>query len=1033
MSARSIYVISRSVSAAILAGWLPFAGELAAPTVAADPPAAVNSPLSPEESLKHFQLEPGLTIEIVAAEPQVVDPVSIAFDEDGRMYVVEMPDYPTGPKPGEPPLSQIKLLEDLDHDGRYETAHLFADKLLFATGVQPWQGGVIVTLAGEIAYLKDTDGDHKADLRETWFRGFVEQNPQLRANHPTFAPDNHIYVANGLRGGTIVANEEKWGKKYDPVSISGKDFRFNPLTGECEAVAGNGQFGMTFDDHGNRFICDNRHPCRQVMLEDRYTSRNPFLAIREVVHDVCAPAEQSRIYPVSKAWTTSNLHAGQFTAACGVLIYRGTESVGGFPGNVFICDPTGNLVHHDLIGFVSAKEIDTIEGSENSTSLAAYHTHERPDKKKEFLASDDEWFRPVDLVNGPDGALYVIDMYRAVIEHPEWVPDELKNRPDAWLGNDRGRIYRVRWPKVGAARRDKLPFARATPADLARLLKHANGWHRTTAARLLYERQDPSAVSALIDELKNAGEAGVGGVAILRSLDGLNALSQDMILDSLNCPNVLRQCEALRLSERRVKEMPQLQEALLSLPENSYVNSHSPSTFQYALSIGELPPSVKRSQRLVEIVTAPNMCRDEWLRRAVLTSLTSEPHLFLEQMLDARGFSGQWFHFLMLKELCELIGARQKADELMPTLAILASLPELKNASFVNRSTTLMLGGIVGLGQGLVRRGESFGAMLDRLESRESGMKAGLIPVFTAAARLAREPNARSELRAEAISALQFADFNTSGATLLELAKFETDQSLRLRAIDVLATFHDAEVSDRLIEIFATQTPAARRALLQAMLRDGERTKRLLAEIKAMRIAPTELDPLTVQALLNHKDAATREEAKLVLAALVPADRKQVLDQYQRALTLDADAKRGKLIFEKQCAACHKIAGVGVDVAPDISDSRTKTPAQLLADILNPNQAIDNNYVSYTVVTTDGKSEVGVISTETPASITLRQPEGKIVLILRQDIDELRSNGISLMPEGLEKNITVEQLADLISYIKNWRYLDGAVPTGASK
>jgi putative heme-binding domain-containing protein len=214
------------------------------------------------------------------------------------------------------------------------------------------------------------------------------------------------------------------------------------------------------------------------------------------------------------------------------------------------------------------------------------------------------------------------------------------------------------------------------------------------------------------------------------------------------------------------------------------------------------------------------------------------------------------------------------------------------------------------------------------------------------------------------------------------------------------------------------------------MLRNAARTRTLLSEIEAKRFAISELDPTAVQLLTNHKDEAIRDEARRLLALAIPADRQQVLAAYETALTLEADARRGRAIFEKNCATCHKIGDIGVNVAPDISDSRTKTLRQILNDILNPNQAIDNNYVSYTVLTKDGKAETGIVATETAASITLRQPEGKIVLILKQEIEELKSNGISFMPEGLEKNITVEQMADLVSFIKNWRYLDGQVPLG---
>ena len=281
---------------------------------------ATSRPLSPAEALAKFQLaEPELKIELAAAEPEVIDPVAIRFDERGRMWVVEMRDYPLGPPAGEAPLSRIKILEDRDLDGKFETATIFADKLSFVTGLQPWKGGVIVTLAGRIAWMKDTSGDDKVDVDETWYTGFAEQNSQLRANHPRLALDNHVYVANGLRGGVVV-NKRLPDEK--PINLQGRDFRFDPLTGKAESVSGNGQFGLCFDDWGNRFTCTNRNPVIHVVLEDRYLKLAPKIPIPAVVQDVAAAAEKSKVYPISRAWTTSNLHTGTFTAACGVHVYR---------------------------------------------------------------------------------------------------------------------------------------------------------------------------------------------------------------------------------------------------------------------------------------------------------------------------------------------------------------------------------------------------------------------------------------------------------------------------------------------------------------------------------------------------------------------------------------------------------------------------------------------------------------------------------------------------------------------------------------
>ena len=384
----------------------------------AEEPAATRStpagPIAPEDSLRLFQLHTDCAIELVACEPDVIDPVHIAFDLDGRMWVVEYSDYPNGPADGGPGLSRIRVLTDEDGDGRYGDARIFADKLLFANGLTFWRDGVIVTLEGAVEFMRDTDGDGRADERLELFAGFTPENPQLRANHPTFALDNHIYIANGLRGGDVVAGKD-WHEFFSqpatlsphPVSLSGRDFRFDPLTGAYEAVSGLGQFGMSFDDWGNRFVCSNRNPCDHVVLEDRYLKRNPDVAVPRVMEQSSPAAENSRIYPISRFWTTSNLHAGQFTAACGICIYRGDALPANFYGNSFVCDPTGNLVHCDVL----------------KPRGATFTSHYLNDGV-EFLATTDEWCRPVNLTYGPDGALYVVDMYRAVIEHPQFMPDD---------------------------------------------------------------------------------------------------------------------------------------------------------------------------------------------------------------------------------------------------------------------------------------------------------------------------------------------------------------------------------------------------------------------------------------------------------------------------------------------------------------------------------------------------------------------------------------------------------------------------------
>src|SRR5438270_14093343 len=241
---------------AMVATWLIWPTDGAQPTPAAG---KVASPLTPQQAQKEFRLHPGLRIELVACEPQIESPVAMQFDEDGRLWVVEMRDYPNGPPKGQPPQGRIRVLEDRDGDGFYEHSTVFADRLLFANGLMPWKGGVLVTAAPHIVDLKDADGDGKADKREVLYEGFAAQNPQLRVSHPVLGVDNWVYVANGLRGGQA----KRAGRpNAPPINLGGMDFRFDLIRDRAEAISGLGQFGNAFDDWGRRFGCDNPHHLR---------------------------------------------------------------------------------------------------------------------------------------------------------------------------------------------------------------------------------------------------------------------------------------------------------------------------------------------------------------------------------------------------------------------------------------------------------------------------------------------------------------------------------------------------------------------------------------------------------------------------------------------------------------------------------------------------------------------------------------------------------------------------------------------------
>lgn len=948
--------------------------------------AELQSPISPTDSLAHLVVETGLRVELVACEPQVIDPIAIRFDEDGRLWVVEMRDYPDGPPTGKAPRSRISVLEDRDRDGRYEFARVFAEGLLFPTGLQLWRGGAIVTGSGQVLYLKDSDGDGRCDLSEVWFTGFAEENPQLRANHPRLALDNRVTIANGLRGGQVVNARDPQAK---PISISGMDFAFDPLTGRGTSATGNGQFGLTFDNFGNRFFCNNRAPVEHVVLESRYLERNPFFAAGTAVSSVAAGGEQSHVFPLVRAWTTSNLHEGQFTAACGLEIYRDDALGETFEGNAFVCEPTGSLVHRELV-----------------RTDGVTFTSKPAQAGKEFLASGDPWFRPVNLEVGPDGALYVVDMYRAVIEHPQFMPSELQKRPDLRLGDDAGRIYRV--VRNAAVRVPTPQLSTATSASLVALLGHKNAWWRETAARLLLERQD-AGVTNRLQAIARDGNA-LARLHALSVLSGLGRLDSATLIARCDDAHPRVRELAIRLAESRLDQDAQLCAAVA----RTAADADARVRFQAALTLGG---TRKADVQAVLAKIAVESAGDPWMRKAVCTSHPELTAGVLQNalLLSQSKASAQPEHLAaLLRGLAEVVGARGEREEIKRTLA---------NLSSAAAPSDLADAVLLGLCEGSHRHGRPLTKVLQTGSPDGSKTGAPLDQAFERAVQTAVDTAASEPTRMRAIGLAAHAGSEQASSALLRLATSDASSSIRTQAVTALAGYSDEKTAHKLLASWDEQTPAARHGILDLLMARAATARILLTSIADKKLARAELGLARENALRNYADAETRALARTLLAAAADSDRARVLAAYQPALDLTPDALSGKALFARHCANCHRIEGVGHEVGPDISDLRTKTPPQLLVDILNPNQAIDNNYVSYTVTTTTGIVHRGLIAAETPSSIRLRQAEGKSFDLLRSEIESLRSSGVSLMPDGVEKELSPQQLADVIAYVKNWRYL----------
>ena len=972
------------------------------------PASAVGMPTrshrTPAEALAEFRIDAGLRLELVAAEPEVESPVAIAFDESGRLWVAEMRDYPLGPSPGSEPEGRIKVLEDRDGDGRYESARVFAEGLRFVNGVLPWRGGAIATAATQVVLLPDADRDGRADRPVPLFEGFSDKNAQLLVGHPTLGIDNLVYVANGLRSGQV---RDLRSDDTEAIEIGGSDFRFDPLGDRAESVAGMGQYGLGFDDRGHRFVCDNRHHLRHAVLPTEATNRNPDLAVGPVVQDLPETDAGARIYPLSKNWTTSSLHVGQFTAACGVTLYRGDLLPPPYRGAAFTCDPTGNLVHMEIL------EPD-----------GASFRSKAPHPGAEFLASPDDWFRPVNLANGLDGALYVVDMARAVIEHPEFMPPELKQRPDLLLGKDRGRIWRIvpDRPREASPRPD---LGGAKTAELVELLGHPNAWWRTTAQRLLLERADPSATAPLrdlVDRIDASPLARVHAAWLLETRGDLEDASIAKLLEA-NAPGLLE--NAVRLATTRVDQSMPIRERLIGLA----THEDPKVRFQVAIALGAWDDP-RTLGPLARIALAG--ASDRWTRLAVEGAVPGRAGALIATLLGPNldlAAKPDPDRLQLLRELASLIGARRDPAEVVGVLEAIVSL-DVPDAARWGQV------GLDGLAEGMGRRGTRLDAFLaklpksDPLSDRVARLAGPIAGLYAHAAAVAEDADRLEPERSNAIRLLAHAPWGPAGSVLGRLLIESPSQEIRVSAARALSAQTAPESARMLMDAWPSATPAVRREILTAMTRRADRVGVFLGALEAGRVAPGDLDAAATRLLIDHPRPEVRDRARNLLKDRLPEGRREALARYQPAVDREGDVARGRAVFGKACATCHRVDGLGLAVGPDIGDTRTKTRAMLLTDILNPNGAIDGNYINYVVSLRDGRVVNGLIAAESAGSLTLRRAEDQTEVVLRQDVDEVRSTGASLMPEGLEQSITIDEMTDLLSFLKNWRYADGQASTG---
>ena len=959
-----------------------------------------STPLSPEEAPKSFQIAPGFKLELVAAEPLVTDPIAICFDENSRMYVVEMRGYSEN---REEKISRIRLLEDTDGDGKYEKSTIFADNLLWPTAIHCWKGGVFVADAPDLYYLKDTTGDGVADERKVVLTGFGTSNVQGLVNSFQWSLDNRLIIAISSSGATLRRPDDPAGKA---VTIRGRDIALDLNTMEFTPITGGAQHGATWDRWGNRFVCSNSDHIQHCVIEDRYLARNPYLAAPNMRRSIATDGPQADVFRISplEPWRIVRTRlrvnkvvpgivegggrpGGYFTGATGVTIYDGDAWPEEFRGLAFIGDVGSNIVHRKKL-----------------TPVGASFKAERIDEKKEFLASSDTWFRPVQFANAPDGCLYVIDMYRETIEHPASIPPILKKHLDLTSGRDRGRIWRV----VHESHVPKKPFRlesfpeKKSIEQLVFMLSSANVWHRETAARLLAERwlELKPNVLMLLEQSIEYLDRPEGRIRALHLLASRQALSTELLMARLHDKDPEVREHAVRLAEPLMEQSPHLRGRLLLLAKDE---KDFRVRFQLALTLGKLP--LDHRPLALKVLWEQNPV-DTDLRTAVLSSLSDGAGLMLAQIAADDKLATSEPGKEMIRALAVQIGKQQQPEDIAQLVKTLAQWSEHKSPLLPLAIQSLA-----------ARQGSPLAQQI----AAATGGKADewLQELLAQAAVTAKNDQGALPARVAAVRQLRLARLIAVKEVAEHLLSPTQPAELQTEAIALLSSFESAEGAQLLLTRLDQLTPTTKSRALDALLARDSWSQSLLRQIEAGTIPASEIDPTRWKLLSESSHAEVRTLATKLAAANRPTDRLEVLTAYRPVLETAGDATRGKEVYKKNCAACHKLQGLGHDIGPNLAAMKNKGPEAILVNVLDPNREVNPQYLNYLLLTTDGRSLSGILTGETATSVTLKKQENATETVLRVEIENLKSTGQSLMPVGMEKQIDKAAMADLLEYLKS--------------
>jgi len=955
-----------------------------------------------------FHLDPRLEIHLWASEPDVVDPVAIAFDEQGRAYVAECRDYPYGVGPKGQAGSTLRLLQDTNGDGRADRSTLFATNLSYATSVTPWRGGVLVAAAPDLLFLKDTNGDGIADLREIVLTGFVLGVSDSLVNGLRFGPDNWIHGANGGNGGRLRSP-----KGGPTLGLEDNDFAFHPDTGSVRLTGrSGGGFGLVFDEWGRAFTTYNIDHIQHRYLEIVDGNDRNGLPVGSTTVSISDHGDMAPIYPISAAVTRPNHpeQSGHFSAAGGMGYLGASGWPGDLPGSIFVCDVVGNLVHRDLI---------------RSSGAALVGSRSPHEQNREFLASRDPGFRPVGLEAGPDGALYLLDMQREVIEHPDYIPAKAREKMDIRKGSDRGRIWRIR-PK-GLRPALNPPDGFPNEKSLLSGLRHPDQWWRVTAQRLIFERQATNLIPhlrQLLSSSETIPHAPSTFMHALWSLEGLGTLNAADLAHGLEHPHHEVREATLRLVQLGTSGHATLETLVRSLTRDQ----DGRVRFRAAIALRHAREQTSFTA-LADLLSRD--ANDRWIRRAVLIAVKDpdRPRL-LDRMLA--NLAAQPLSATALHEVAESVASTEGVGEsgIRQILGNAARLPSPEDRVALFN----------GIRQGLARRADPttwtadfvafLGQSSEKLSDREVseiwalaklGRGTLLVPgrLKDAWARATNTALVDSD-RVQAISLLAHAE---SPAPLVSLLDAREPLQVQTAAMGILREQRETSIGEALVAGWRSYGPETRPSILKILLdrRNFHVPLMLALESGRLSVGELHLDLEQRRRLLRGSTPDIGRRAANFMGDEEYSNRRQIVEDWIRRLPPVGDASRGREYFRQSCAPCHRCADLGQRVGPDLSGVAHRSVEDLVGNILDPNMAINPGFVAYNVETKDGETISGLLMDGNGDLITLVQAGGIRSVINRRDTVRVSSSGTSLMPEGLEAGRSPQDVRDLVAFIQEGR------------